>query len=71
MVGGSVPTAPDSSELSSDSGMYPRAVSTTATSWPRDRSAEMTWTADAMATSRSAEVPPVRTVTRMGAPKGV
>ena len=45
--------------------MYPRAVSTTATSWPRERSAPMTWTAEARATSRSAEVPPVSTVTRI------
>ena len=65
MVGGSVPTVPRSNEDSSASGMYPRAVSTTATSCPRDRSAATTCTAEARATSRSEEVPPVRTVTRM------
>src|SRR5437667_7569987 len=42
--------------------MYPRAVSTTATSCPRDRSAPITCTAEAIATSRSDDVPPVRTV---------
>ena len=43
----------------------PRTVSTTATSWPRVRRAAMTWTEEARATSRSEEVPPVRTVIRM------
>src|SRR5579864_5681599 len=41
------------------------AVSTTATSWPRARSAATTCTADASATARSEDVPPVRTVTRI------
>jgi hypothetical protein len=65
MDGGVVPTLPDRSRDSSAGGMKPRAVSTTATSWPRVRSAAMTWTAEARATSRSEDVPPVRTVIRI------
>jgi hypothetical protein len=46
-------------------GNEPRAVSTTATWCPILRRAAMTCTGEASATSRSAEVPPVRTVIRM------
>ena len=66
VLGGSTPTFAGTSVASSFSAIRPRAVSTTDTVWPRLRSAAMTCTALARATSRSAEVPPVRTVTRIG-----
>src|ERR1043166_3691252 len=66
IAGGSLPTEPVSRLASSAVGMKPRAVSTTATVWPRLRSALTTCAAEARATSRSAEVPPVGTGIRIG-----